>query len=308
MDILQQIKTCTNDEELKELATEAIEYFTNLAHKENKDSSFIGSALDINPLNYHIDELDFVGEKYCDAVNVWNGYIPKGMKIVYGRFYEETLKVSTNRGCYYYVDDDSYIYEFYKYIKNEDINDEYDIIVAAFEFTEKYFNKGFEPLDRESIHKMIYKDNVRLFRPVKEHGFSDFKGNGSAMCTERALMAENLLSVMGLEVIYMFDLGHSYNIYVYHKGEETEIYVLDFSNWVECYNEKFKLVGKTPYMGIIENCNNEMINRVVNEGERLELQDYILYRINGSIYEIPLKQKRSYGTDFALEEEKKLVL
>ena len=34
--------------------------------------------------------------------------------------------------------------------------------------------------------------------------------------------------------------------------------------------------------------------------------DYILYRINGSIYEIPLKQKRSYGTDFALEEEKKL--
>ena len=308
MDILEQIRACENEEELRELAEEAIEYFTNLAHKENKDSSFIGSDLDINPTNYHLAEKDFAGEKFVDGVNIWNGYVPKGMKINYGRFLDDTNKLSLCKGCYYYVDDDSYIYEFYRFIKNQDIENDFDIISAAYRFTEKYFDKKIGARDREEIHKLIYENDKVFFRPIREHSFKNFKQNGSAMCTERALMAENLISVMGLEIIYMMDMGHAYNIYAHYEGSETEIYVLDFANWVECYNVNFKLIGTAPFMGLIEGCNNEMIDRVVNGGERIEVEDYYLYSINGGIYRIPFNESRNYGTDFGMDEKKGLVL
>ena len=117
MDIVEQIKACKNDEELRELAKSAIEVFSKEAEKNNGEAEYVGTKLDINPLNYHIDDRDFEIEADYEARPFWVGYVPLGTKIVYGRLYNEKYRTSVHGGWYYYVDDDSYVYDFFKYIK-----------------------------------------------------------------------------------------------------------------------------------------------------------------------------------------------
>ena len=308
MDIVEMIKQCKSDEELKQLATSAIKTFTEQAHKENTKGNYIGTELDINPINYHIDDPDFKVERYYDAIPIWNGYIPLGTKIVYGRNYIERFKTSSHGGCYYYVDDDSYIYEFFKYIKDMDIIDEYDIVIEAFNFIKDKLYKAFEPKSRDDINRLLLKDEDLYFRPVKEHGIKKFYGNGSALCSEISLLAENIISSLGLEIMYFMDREHVYNIYAYHREGETEIYVLDFSDWVECYDVNYNLIGMAPYIKKIEGANKDTIDKIVNEGKRVDLPDYYLININDCTYEIIKKNKRNYGIDCAFEEEKTLVL
>ena len=302
------IKQCKSNEEIEKIAKEVIEIVTKEAYEENVESSYIGTELDINPLNYHLDDISFKLDKYYSCVNVWNGYVPKGMKIVYGRFFNDKFKTSTHKGCYYYLDDDSYVFDFFKYIKNIQVDDEYDIIVAVYRFIEKMFTCNINAKDRDDINKLIYKDNDLYFRPIKEHSIKDFYGNGSAMCSERSIVAENLLSAMGLEVISMQDKGHAYNIYAHHSNDDTEIYIVDFSDWVGCYDVNFNLVSTLPFFKKIEGATADDIDKIANEGKRIELNDYYLYDINGSVYEIVTKNKRNYGVDFALQDEKSLIL
>lgn len=309
MDIVEMIKKCRDDDELKELVDEVIEVYTNMAKYENDDMDYIGTCLDINPINYHIDDPNFEIDRYYDCVNFWKGYIPLGTKIVYGRFYIPKYRTSSHKGCYYYVDDDNYIFDFFKMIKEEkDIDNVHDIIFLVFRFIEKKFVRYFNPKDRNVINKLIHKTDELYFRPVKEHSIKDFYGNGSAMCSEIALIAENLMSVLGYEIMYMEDKEHAYNIFVDHVDEkDVDIYVLDFANWVECYDVNFNLIAKSPYIEKIDGGDNELIDQMVNHGKRIELDDYYLYSINDSIYEVRDGQKRSFGTDFALEEEKSIL-
>lgn len=307
MDNVLMIKECQNDEELKELANEAIDVYTKQAKKENSEN-YIGTNLDINPLNYHLNEPNFEFEDLYEGVSFWNGYIPLGTKMVYGRFYDEKYKTSSHKGCYYYLDDDDYIFEFFKYIKDLEIEDDYDIVIAVHSFIEKKFAKYFEPKERGEIHKLIYRSDGLFLRPIKEHSIKDFYYNGSAMCSEIAAVAENLLSSLGLEVMYFSDKEHAFNLYVSHDKDDPYMYILDFSNWVECYDVNYKLIGKTPFFGKIVDGNQELVDKMVNEGKRIELDDYYLYRINGRLFEIKNGRKRNYGTDFALQEENKLIL
>jgi hypothetical protein len=308
MDIYKQILECETDEDLKILAEEAINYFTDEALDENNCSGLIGSKLEVNPTDYHLTEKDFIGDKYCYCVNVWNGYIPKGMKRVYGLYLYRDTRLSSNKGCYYYVDDDTYVFDFYKFLKTRKITDEFDLILAAYEFTGRYFDGTFNVIDRETIFKTLYKDDKLLHKPAREHYLSMLKNKGGAMCSERALLAENLLSVLGFEMIYMMDRTHTYNFFVFHNGEETEIYIMDFAKYVEVYNQNFDLVGTSPFLRKVENCSNEMLDRVVNNGERIELQGYFLYTINNETYEMVTDEIRTYGIDYGFDEEKKLIL
>ncbi len=302
------LKKCSSKMEIEELVTDVINTFTKVAYDENAFSDYFGTKLDINPISNHIGDISFQCDKYYEAVNVWNGFIPKGMKIVYGRFYDEKYKTSSHKGCYYYLDDESYIYEFFEFLKDKDISCDFDLIIEVDHFIKKKFLKIINSKDRNDVNKLMYKDDDFYLRPVKEHSIKDFYNNGSAMCSEISVVAENLLSCFGLEVICMQDKEHMYNIYASHEDDEADIYILDYSNWVGCYDHNFKLVNTMPFFKKIDNCTAHDIDMVVNEGKRISLQDYFLYSINGSIYEVVTKDVRDYGVDFALEEEKSLIL
>lgn len=309
MEVVDLIKKCNTDEELKELVKDVIDTYTKQSFVDNVPTDYIGTKLDINPINYHLDDPNFKIERYYDAVNIWNGYIPLGMKIVYGRFYNEQFKTSTHKGCYYYLDDDDYIFEFFKQIKDAFIEDEFDVIMEVDKFLDKKF--GLSKLlcrDRDDINKLIYQKNGLFFRPTKEHSITDFYYNGSAMCSEVSVVAENLISALGLEVLFMQDKKHAYNIFAHHIEDKTDIYILDFSDWVICYDMNFNPIKTYPYFKLIEGATSKDIDEVVNEGRRIKLNDYVMYKMNNSVYEVPINKVRDYGVDFGREDEKTLIL
>lgn len=308
MDMVLEIKACKTLEELKELADEAVKFFTDEGRKYNPDFDYIGTKLDINPINYHLDDINFEIEADYEARPFWMGYVPNGTKIVYGRFANDKYRTSVHGGYYYYNDDDSYIYEFFKYIKDKEVESDYDIIVEVNSFLRKKLGKYFNPVDKEQLNKLLYKTDDLFFRPVKEHSIKDYYNNGSALCSEYALMAQNILSALGLEVMMFADYGHTYNIYVEHEGEYSGIYVLDFSNWVEVVDINFNLIGVLPYYEKIEGADSDLIDKVVNEGKRIILPDYYFYFINGNMYKMVKNKNRDYGTDFGVSEDKKLIL
>lgn len=311
MDIVDLIKECKTEQDLKELAKDVIESFSNLSEQENEDENYIGTKLDVNPTNFHIDDPNFLIDKYYKCVNFWYGYIPLGTKIVYGREFIPKYRTSSHKGYYYYLDDDSYIFEFFKYIKENDVESEFDLIYLAFIFSTKWLNKKrkeFNSKDRNQMHTLINKTSDLYYRPIKEHSIKDFYGNGSAMCSELAVFAENLLSAFGLEVMYFMDKEHAYNLFVEHVDEKNiELYIVDFSDWVDCYDENMNIIYTLPFVGRIENGTEELLDQMVNYGKRIKVNDYLIYRINGNAYKIELNLERNYGTDFALENEKTLI-
>ena len=308
MNILDQIYECKDDKELKELANEAIEAYTNKAKEENNELDYLGEDLSYNPT---IKSMDI---DHSHANNLWIGYIPKGMKLVYGRFREDSNKPFTNRGKYYYIDDDSYIYEFFKYIKEEqpEIEDEFDMMVYVSEFLEEMFSKNINPMEREQINKMIYKDNFLFHDRVREHSIKDLYGNGSALCTEYALVGQNILSVLGFDMVYAMDLNHAYNIYIPNPSIEEDqmedvAYIVDFSNWIPCLDYNFELKTTSPFFGKID-CKKEDLEAFFKGKIKLKFKDYFLYSINGNIIEMEYNNKeRMYGVDYNFEEEKKIL-
>ncbi len=108
--------------------------------------------------------------------------------------------------------------------------------------------------------------------------------------------------------MYFIDKEHVYNIYAHHNEGITEIYILDFADWVECYDINYNLIGMSPYIKEIVGADKKTLDEIVNEGKRIELPDYYLLNINDSTYEITKRNKRNYGIDCAFEEVKTLVL
>ena len=118
MEVIDYLKKCETDEDIKDLVEACIEVFTNQARRENPDTNCFGAELDINPVNKIITNPNIQPDSTFKCVNVWNGYLPLGMKVVYAGFHDKEHNTMCHKGCYYYLDDDSYVYEFFKFIKD----------------------------------------------------------------------------------------------------------------------------------------------------------------------------------------------
>ena len=308
MGIYELIRDCKTDEDLEKLAQAAIKVATEEAMEANKNFGIIGPDIDINKLQYEISESGIDVKRYYTAVNAWNGYLPRGIKIVYGGQYDDHFKSYTNGGHYYYLDDESYILKFYKYIRELKIENEYDIILAAHYFMRELFKSDYvlSAKDRREINKAIYQPNGLLFSPIKEHSIKDFYGNGSAECTEYSSIGVNLLSSVGFNALYLQDKGHAYNIVVY--GNLNKIFIVDFANWVEYYDKDFHIVDTLPFYREIEGATVEDLDKMANEGKRIEMKDYYYCEIGGKPFEIVSKKTRDYGIDYSNVEDKPTII
>ena len=302
MDIVEEIKKCETDEELRELSQEAIDVFTKKAQEENLCTEYLGDDIGIFPKFV-------VGEETYDSNNVWNGYIPKGVRVSYARYKADGQQQFTNLGYYYYMDDDDYVYEFFKLIHDEeDIDDENDIIMVAQSFIEDKFSKTIDPTSRQVMHMLFRKADNTFCKPFHEHKFSDFYHNGSAMCTEKAILAQNLLSLLGMEVIYINDFNHSYNIYVPTEEFEKDhkAYVLDFGNYVPCYDIKFDYLCRIPFYGAI--CDfDKRAEDIFCGRQRVQFPNYVIVKTKYKTLAKKMGEDRDYGVDYIPFEEKKII-
>ena len=284
-----------NEEETKLLIDDCINFYTKAASDINIECDTIGTDVGINPRNYSNDEYDY-------GLNIWRGYIPKNTRIVYGVYGYPDYK-SANHGCYYYLDDESYIYDFIKYIKDRDIEDTYDFIISVNKFLKLYLDKAVNSKTREEIHKLLYKDELDFYEPVNEHSIKDFKNTGAGQCTEYTALAENIFSIFDFDIYYMMDVEHAYNLLI----DNDKTYILDFANWVPCYDINLKYLGRLPYFVEIPDFTDELFDKVKHGSERIELPDYYFLAMNDDLIEVRNGDTREYGVD-AVELDKNAII
>ena len=118
-DLLDCLKTCKTDEEIKEIVDFFISEYVEESKELNNGNHSIGRELELNPVK-KFNHLEF---EIPNVVNRWEGYIPLGTKIIYGTRVNPDGPTVCNGGSYYYMDDESYLYEFAKFIKDKPIND-----------------------------------------------------------------------------------------------------------------------------------------------------------------------------------------
>ena len=302
MEIIDRIKRCKNDEQLYYLTKRLIKDAVNKSRGVNPYYGLIGEQLEVNPSEYHFDlDLDSSYEDVL-SVDIWNGYIPKGTKLVYGGCYNADSKIAYNAGEYYYIDDESYVYDFIKQLRDYEINDLYDLIILISNFMDNLFNNQFNPnnISREDMHRVLFKNEFRFFEPIKEHSITDFYHRGNAKCTEEALVANNLLSVLGIHSTFVSDSDHVYNIVFQPKDEEDETledynaYILDFCKCVPVEDIRGNLLKYIPYFKQLDG-GELYVDKMFKEHSIITLPSYDAFTINGSLYSIDNGLERHYG-------------
>jgi len=295
--LLDAIYECKDDAELMALAAKTIVYNTKIARKINGDSCIIGANLGISPCENINSDKELV-----DALNVWVGYVPEGMKIVY-QYNDNEDGIKYTNGFYYYLDDDSYIFEFFKYIRNEKVDNMDDFYLYVHEFLDLFLRKNINRIVREDMHQLLYRsDNYNFINPYKEHSIKDFYHNGSAICSEVSVMGSNILSVFGFNIVMVFDRNHAYNVLLDKNGKK---YILDFSNYVYVRNIKGEIEYAVPFFEEIKG-DDDLITRVINHQEEIRLKEYYYLIINNSFYRVySSKDDRIYGMGNEVEKEGK---
>ena len=287
-ELLKFIKECDNDEDIEYVADALIDCFSKESFEKNHHHDTIGSLTGVSP-----SEDVFKDKNVIYSINAWVGYIPKGTKIVYGT-YTDSNNYAYTKGSYYYLDDDSYVYEFFKYLKDKDVEDLNDLILYIHKFLTLYLGKNYNSLDREEMHKLFYMNDNTYFKPAKEHSIRDFYHNGSAMCTEYSVMGCNLLCVFGLCAMVIMDEYHAFNILIDDKDTGS---IIDFSNYVVVKDLYNRFLTHVPFFEEIEGSNLENIQNFVNSKEKIELEDYYYLYINGSFYKALTGDVRTYGME-----------
>lgn len=295
MDFLEYIKQLT-DEEIVDMVSGIIQESENESRKYNR-TDFIGYNISANSENHYASKSHIQLKSRC----MYDGYVPRDTKVIYGFVIDNDGLVS-NKGMYYKVDDDSYIYDFCKYIKNIDVTSPEDFFEHVLSFLMKYFGT-FKFIDRDDMFKTILKDDKTAMEPVKEHKLSKFKGKGNALCSEYAITANNILNVFGIYSCVILgqiktddkEEGHAFNLVSYYDnktGEKVDALV-DFSNGVNVYDFEHTKIGDSPYIVYFESIE-DIVNGMLNKNMHLTYSDYHYMAIGNSLIQLNRKSERDY--------------
>lgn len=246
MELLTQILNCKSDEEVDVIITEAI----------NK----------MNSSTQPIEQLGFLD--YGKTVNYYKGFIPLNTRIKYDSMGMET----------YGMESTDFFYDFAHFVRKKRINNKSSIIFSVETFINQYFGlPGI--IDR----KTIFDDKAwnstttdeEYFEALQNNKLGDLKGKGAAECTERAALAQQLLSLFGTEVYYCMgcvDLGdrqegHCFNI----VRRKKDYALLDYSVPITSYNDNGSVNAYYPFVGEL---SNEEFLDFINNGMLKSFENY----------------------------------
>ena len=308
MDFYEEIINLS-EEELKERVEERISELEEKADTENEEVDTVGYVIGHNPENYDFEEYH---SNPVEIIYIYAGYVPKGMRIVYGMNYDELFYLASNNGEYYYVDDDSYILDFCNFIKDIELETEYELFSYILEFCDEYFKK-ITDIKRSEMHKMIYKKDRYCYELEHEHVFTDFKGRGNAMCSEYTLMSNNILNVFGFESNYALgklnvegaERGHhAFNIIEFTEkstGKKINA-IMDYCYPVKVFDINYNVIDKSPFLGELDVPDEELMDYLTKDNHDLVFEDYGYIIIGNSVNKIAYQRNRTYsvGQDFTV--------
>ncbi len=279
-----------DDTELREFIQNRTEELS-LISKEYYDEDFIGYDLDINR-SYDKDYIKQKSILYNVGYNpMYYSFIPKDVRIIYG-IYSSDDRMYSN-GCYFYMNDTNFLFEFCKFIRGKEIERNEEI----FFYVEIFMNNYFGVIDfttREDLNKLIYKNETELFKPIYEHSIKDFRKKSCEYCTERAAMAQNIISFLDYEIYYITGEVnkslHAYNMFVI----DDQFYLLDTSKGSYCYKADSDFRTIVPYIMKLDGFKDEDYKQFIDDEKLIETTDYMSFIINNGYYTLPLNMKRKY--------------
>ncbi len=301
MDFLRKIQRL-NDIQLQYLVENRIK----LLEKEQEDKNdTIGYLLDYNSRSNIL--FDCTEEMPpIDVIAKFDGYIPKDTRIVYGLKWDFLNHIITNNGKFYYIDDDDYILEFCRYIKQKDVLDELELFDYILEFCQKYFGL-IKFLDREDMIKLIYKNETTFFDPIHESVFSLFKSKGNYQCTEIGVMTQNILSFLGYDISLIIGVEktdnnekecHAFNLMDFKNDltqDDTTI-LLDFALPIPVVNIKNEIIGEAPYVYYLDKSKDEIYSDIMyNKIPEITCENYFYMLMNEQIVLLGQGDYRHYA-------------
>ena len=298
MNIYDMLKSMSDEEIEKYVSYEIL----NLERKSRNNNSCntIGYKLDYNFSKVNILHKD--GRVPIEENCCYMGYIPKGVNVVFGCTVAEN-GMAANSGMYYTVDTDSYIYDFCKYIKNIDVINERDLFEYVLLFIKDYFGT-ISNNNRIEMFRLISKLDGTYYKPVSEHKFSDFKGKGNAMCTEYAITANNILSILGFDSYVVFGQekngesvpeDHAFNLVSYTDSNYKRVDLLiDFADYIHVFDERHKKIGDSPYVIYLNDFDLEFINDFFSDNLSIKENDYFLMTMGNQLFTVYIDKDRQY--------------
>lgn len=297
-----------NDKELETFVETKIRGLEKKAKEENGgNDTIMGYNLDYNPNEYYIDQ-ENVNTFEIDSKCIYHGFLKKGMKVVYQYAFDYNCIVS-NDGGYYYIDDEKYIFDFLKNIRNIDIKDDYKLFEYLLKYITNYFG-SINKMSRNKLFTMIHKDDRRVYDPISQHKFTDIKKKAIGMCTEYSIMAQNILSVLDFDTYLVFGKvksknengsRHAYNLIAYDEIEGETAALIDFANFVNIYNINNEKIGMAPYIVYLDRIDDSFIEKFYDNMKVIE-NEYDYMKINNSTVQLLYPDKREYYLEQDYEE------
>lgn len=280
MNLLNDINNCT-EEELNIIIDNALKEITNNIEKE-KRLGFSDGGLSINIIPAH------------------KGFISFDSKIKYSNGSIYTYSMGTN----------DYFYEFAKFVKNSKITTISQLVKIIEDFINYYFGKPSVMDLRDSYFDKFAlqtETDEEMFDMIDGFSIGDMKNKNIAMCTERAAIAQNLLSLFGIEIYYCMgciehdgkEESHCFNI---ARAKERYI-LLDYSMPVSVFKNG-NACDFVPFQAYVE--LNEIEDVLLN-GLNKKYEDYEYVNKDKKIFKVPNGNTRTYQVGkMMFEKNKKL--
>lgn len=142
--------------------------------------------------------------------------------------------------------------------KQETISSLNDVLQAIQSSIDEYFG-GLASENNEVNRRNLYLEIEKKYDEFEPYSISEFRNNDTALCAERAAIAQNMLAFLGADTYYMMghlsrndgmsNMNHAYNIIV--DKEYGSGIIVDFTNPVlrksidERYVYQSKIINKT---------------------------------------------------------------
>lgn len=246
MELLERILSCSSDEEIDEVIATSVT-------EANK------TATPVEQIGF----LDYGKENY-----LFRGFIPFETRIKYSSMDIETYGMETT----------DFFYEFAHILKKYNISSKGALIYNIEPFINSYFGFAGKQDRGQIFYDAAWNSTTtdeEFFDALKNNRLGDLKGKGAAECTERGALAQQLLSLFGVDTYYCMgcvDLGtkqegHCFNI----VKRNNDYALLDYSVPVPVYNNEGKRRGFYPFVGAL---SNEEFEEFVASGTLKSFREY----------------------------------
>lgn len=246
MSLLERVLSCSSSEEIDVIITEAVE-------EANKSATIV-------------EQIGFLD--YGKENNLFRGFIPFDTRIKYSSMDIET----------YGMDTTDFFYDFAHILKKYNISSKGSLIYNIEPFINNYFGYAGKQDRGQIFYDVAWNSTTtdeEFFEALKNNKLGDLKGKGAAECTERGALAQQLLSLFGVDTYYCMgciDLGdrqegHCFNI----VKRNNDYALLDYSVPVPVFDKEGKRRGFYPFVGSL---SNEEFEEFVAGGTLKSFREY----------------------------------